>query len=135
MIKIAQIYRAANGTQEAFELTFSAAELSVPEIQGPAVVRGNFLRVQEGIMMLIQEIKASQISSCSRCAKKLKIPLVMARHCHYSACPVFCYDIVPYPQRRGLIVHGIYNKPACKYAFLILRLFCLRYLLAIYQCH
>ena len=76
MIKIAQIYRAANGTQEPFELTFSAAELSVPEIQGPAVVRGTFLRVQEGIMMLIQEIKASQISSCSRCAKKLKIPLV-----------------------------------------------------------
>ena len=75
MIKIAQIYRAANGTQEPFELEFSAEELLVPEIEGPVIAQGNFLRVEEGIMMLIQELKTTQVSPCSRCAKLLKIPL------------------------------------------------------------
>lgn len=75
MIKIASIYRSANGTQEPFELEFSAENFLIPEVEGPIQVCGSFMRVEEGVMMLVQSIEAIQISPCSRCGKMLKFSL------------------------------------------------------------
>lgn len=72
MIKIAQIYRAANGAREPFHLEFAAEDFEIPEIEGTVTAEGNFMRVEEGVMMLIEKIDATQVAYCARCGKHLK---------------------------------------------------------------
>lgn len=75
MIKIAHIYRSANGTVEPFELSYEAADFALPELEGTVKASGRFMRVEEGVMMLIENLEATQKGICSRCAKPLDFPL------------------------------------------------------------
>ena len=75
MIKIAQTYRAPNATREPFELKFKAEDFEIPEIIGDVVARGHFMRVEEGVMMLVEEVDATQIGYCARCTKALKLQM------------------------------------------------------------
>lgn len=74
-VKIASLFRSPNGTQEPFQWEFSSEDFQIPEIQGPIEVAGQLLRVQEGIMMLVQKLEATQSTVCSRCGKKIKCAL------------------------------------------------------------
>lgn len=76
MIKVAHIYRAPNGTVEPFRFEFTADDFEIPELKGAVIASGQFLRVEEGIMMLISEVDATQETFCSRCAKPLKLKMV-----------------------------------------------------------
>lgn len=75
MIKIAHIYRSTNGSSEPFELNYEAAEFAIPEIEGHVKANGLFMRVEEGVMMLIEKLEAKQKGICSRCAKSMDFPL------------------------------------------------------------
>ncbi len=75
MIKIAQIYRAANGTREPFELKFKAEDFEIPEIEGEVTAKGHFMRVEEGVMMLVEDVDAIQNTHCSRCGKALNLQI------------------------------------------------------------
>jgi uncharacterized metal-binding protein YceD (DUF177 family) len=75
VIKIAQIYRAVTGAREPFHLEFKAEDFNIPEIKSDIIVEGQFMRMEEGVMMMIEKIEATQSTLCSRCAKPLKIPL------------------------------------------------------------
>ena len=75
MIKIATLYRAANGAMEPVKLDFTAEDFGIPELEGPVHVHGKLLRVDEGIMLLIDKLEATQNAHCSRCGKALKLPL------------------------------------------------------------
>ncbi len=72
MIKISQLYRAANGTREDLDLEFEAEVFEIPEITGTVKAKGSLMRVEEGIMMLIENIDATQTGTCARCGKELK---------------------------------------------------------------
>lgn len=75
MLKIDKLYQAPNGSQEPFELSFKAGELAIPEITGPVTAHGHFMRVEEGIMMLLEALDATQETFCTRCGKPLSLPL------------------------------------------------------------
>lgn len=75
MIKIAHLYRGSNGTTEPFDFEFKADDFDIPELTGPIHVSGQFLRVEEGVMMLIAEVDATQETFCARCTKPLKIKI------------------------------------------------------------
>ncbi|MFA4815156.1 MAG: YceD family protein [Candidatus Gracilibacteria bacterium] len=75
MVKIAQIYRATNGSREPFSLEFKAEDFDISEIQGRVTASGHFMRVEEGIMMLLEGLDATQTAHCSRCGKALKLKL------------------------------------------------------------
>lgn len=75
MIKVAQIYRAVSGTREPFELKFKAKDFEIPEIEGEVTSKGHFMRVEEGVMMLLEELDAIQNTHCSRCGKALKLQI------------------------------------------------------------
>ncbi|MEK9160115.1 MAG: YceD family protein [Patescibacteria group bacterium] len=75
MIKIAPIYRAPSGTIEPFRFEFTADDFEIPELKGDITVMGQLLRVEEGVMMLIAEVDATQETFCARCAKPLKLKM------------------------------------------------------------
>lgn len=75
MIKIAHLYRGSNGTTDPFDFEFKAEGFDIPELTGPIRVTGQFLRVEEGIMMLIAAVDATQETFCARCAKALKFKM------------------------------------------------------------
>lgn len=72
MIKISQLYRATNGAREPLELEFEAETFEIPEITGTVKAKGSLLRVEEGIMMLIEDLEATQVAHCARCGKQLE---------------------------------------------------------------
>jgi len=75
MIKISDIYHAPFGSREPFRLEFEAEDLKIPEIEGKVTAIGQFMRVQEGIMMLLETLEATQTGNCARCGKSLSFPL------------------------------------------------------------
>lgn len=89
-VKIASLFRSANGTQEAFQWEFSSKDFEIPELVGSVQVAGQLLRVGEGVMMLIQKLEATQSTLCSRCGTKLIVPLsfVLSEWLFYEKIPI-----------------------------------------------
>jgi uncharacterized metal-binding protein YceD (DUF177 family) len=72
MIKVSQIYNAVDGTRQDFEVTFPAGAFDIKEISGEVTARGYIMRVDEGVMMLVNELEATQLTPCALCGKELK---------------------------------------------------------------
>jgi uncharacterized metal-binding protein YceD (DUF177 family) len=75
VIKISQLAHSPSGTREAFELSYSATDFEGLDLQGDIQVSGHLLRVEEGIMMSIEALKATQNTFCARCGKQLTVPM------------------------------------------------------------
>lgn len=75
LIKISKLYYAVDGSQEPFEAEFAAQDFEDLPLTGSVTVRGHFLRVEEGIMLIMEELKATQAAVCSFCTKALKVPV------------------------------------------------------------
>lgn len=73
-IKIGKFYHVSNGAQESFELTYAADEFPDVSLKGDVTVEVDLIRVEEGIMLLVKEIKAIQKTLCSTCGKALERP-------------------------------------------------------------
>lgn len=71
-LKIPKLYYAVDGTREPFEVQFSAGDFEGLPLTGPILVKGELMRVEEGIMLLIQELQATQAGNCAFCEKPLK---------------------------------------------------------------
>ncbi len=72
MIKVSKIAHSPNGTQESFECSYEAKDLEGFS-KDPILVKGHLLRVEEGLLLRIEELKAKQEAFCSRCGKKLNL--------------------------------------------------------------
>ena len=59
-LKINELFKSPNATREPFEINGASGEL---------------IRVEEGIMVIFDEIQTVQEAECVRCGKKLKIDL------------------------------------------------------------
>lgn len=70
-MKISKLLNASSGFTEPFEFKWGAKSFGIPELKGDVLVKGKFLRVEEGIMMLISTWLATQEGPCVRCLKKL----------------------------------------------------------------
>jgi uncharacterized metal-binding protein YceD (DUF177 family) len=71
-IKISKLYYGVDGSKEPFELQYSFSDFEDLPFTGAIQIKGELMRVEEGIMLLIQEIEATQNGNCARCDKKLK---------------------------------------------------------------
>lgn len=71
MIKISQIYNAVKGTQQEFEVVLNATDFPDLPFTGKITATGNIMRVEEGVMMLLNELEATQKMPCALCAKEL----------------------------------------------------------------
>lgn len=71
-LKITKLYYAVDGTKEPFELSLKAGDFEELPLEGKVELKGELMRVEEGIMILIQELQAQQMGLCVRCGKKLK---------------------------------------------------------------
>lgn len=69
-----------DGTREPFELQFSAGDFEDLPLAGPILVKGELMRVEEGIILLMQDLQATQVGNCAFCEK----PLKQALHFHPS---------------------------------------------------
>ncbi|QQR54877.1 hypothetical protein IPG41_06905 [Candidatus Peregrinibacteria bacterium] len=76
-IKIGKFYHAQNGATEHHTLNYSAEEFADLNLKGGVEVDASLIRVEEGIMLLIQGVKATQITPCAQCGKSLEIPYEM----------------------------------------------------------
>lgn len=74
-VKITKLYYAVDGTKEAFEQDFSAEDFEELPLFGKVEASGELMRVEEGIALLLETLKATQLDHCSRCDKILKIEL------------------------------------------------------------
>jgi len=74
-VKIATLYYAVDGTKEPFEVKFSAADFEGVPVKGSITAQGHLMRVEEGVMMLISHLKATQEVNCSYCGRTLKLPV------------------------------------------------------------
>lgn len=74
-IKIGKFYHADNGSREHHELSFEASEFPDSKLKGKVTAKLTLLRVEEGIMLLIDELNATEVAPCSHCAKILNLPL------------------------------------------------------------
>lgn len=79
MIKVSKLSHSPNGTQEPFELSYSASDFDGLDLKGGVTASGQLLRVEEGIMMIIEELKATQNTLCARCGKKLTVPIEFSK--------------------------------------------------------
>lgn len=61
-----------DGTREPFEAHYSAGVFEDLPLTGPILVKGELMRVEEGVMLLIQELQATQVGNCAFCEKPLK---------------------------------------------------------------
>lgn len=73
-IKIGKFYHARNGARETHALTYSGQEFSDVSLAGDVEVSVDLIRVEEGIMLLVKELKAVQKTLCIQCGKTLEIP-------------------------------------------------------------
>jgi uncharacterized metal-binding protein YceD (DUF177 family) len=71
-LKISKLYYAVDGTREPFEALFSADDFVALPLTGPIAVKGELMRVEEGIMLLMHELEATQMGNCGFCEKPLK---------------------------------------------------------------
>lgn len=74
MIKnVKTLYHSPNGTQEPLELTLKGFSLqSEPEFHKDIYIKGRLLRIEEGVMVLLDELEALQEGHCVRCGKKIE---------------------------------------------------------------
>lgn len=75
MIDIRAIYRSANGSQVKETVTLAEDELDIPQLKKLEDVELSLLRVEEGLMLLIDKIHASLELYCVRCMKSLVLPV------------------------------------------------------------
>lgn len=71
IIKVSQIYNAVKGTRQEFEIEFKAEDFKDLPFAGKIKAKGHIMRVQEGVMMLIDELTANQVGECVLCGKTL----------------------------------------------------------------
>lgn len=74
-LKISKLYYAVDGTTEPFELTFTAADFEDLPLKGKVKATGELMRVEEGIMLLLQKLEATQSDHCALCNKVIQEPL------------------------------------------------------------
>lgn len=122
MIKISKLAHSPNGTQEPFELSYTASDFEGLDLKGDIKASGQLLRVEEGIMMIIEALKATRNTLCARCGKKLTVPIEFTKTewLFYEEKPLnyddeneFLYidkhhwEIEPYePIRQELLLHA-----------------------------
>lgn len=71
-VKISKLYYAVDGSTEPFELTFAAEDFEGLRLTGPVVASGELMRVEEGVMLLLQQLQATQTDHCAFCNKLIK---------------------------------------------------------------
>lgn len=76
-IKIGKFYHAQNGTQESFELSYASEEFPDASVKGEITVDADLIRVEEGIMLVLKNLKATQKTLCASCGKELELPYKM----------------------------------------------------------
>lgn len=73
MIDIRELYRAPNGTREHLEYEIETEDFENLDLSGALTVKFDLLRVQEGIMLSITELKAKMKGSCVLCQKEIDV--------------------------------------------------------------
>lgn len=128
MIKVLELFNSPNGTKEHFELYFKAADFPDLPLKGNVDVKGEFLRVEEGISMNIIVLTATQLDTCVRCGKELTIEIdaEAGEWLFYEKRPQDCDDenellfitrktreIDPLPAFRQDLILNLQNTPRC----------------------
>lgn len=76
-IKIGKFYHAQNGTQESFELSYAPEEFEGIPLKGEITIDADLIRVEEGVMLVLKDLKAIQKTLCSSCGKALELSYKM----------------------------------------------------------
>ena len=128
IIKVSQIYNATKGTKQDFDLEFKAEDFADLPFKGAIKAEGYIMRVQEGVMMMIEKLDAVQVAECVRCGKTLnrKIDFTPQEWLFYEQKPLLEDDenehlvmdktrieIDPYEPIRQELVLNMDNAPRC----------------------
>lgn len=79
MIDVSSIFRAPNGTREKIEFELEPESFEQIVLNEKVQVEATLLRVEEGLMMMIERISTSTDLPCVRCQKEIPVPIEVSQ--------------------------------------------------------
>lgn len=74
-VEIKDLFKSPNGTKETLELELCDSDFPSIPLMGKIHLEATMLRSSEGIIFIPDSVKATQMATCNRCMKSMKISL------------------------------------------------------------
>ncbi len=75
LLSVGKLFRQDNGSTEGFDLELPTSTFREFRLSKPVQVEGHLMRLEDGILLQIDELTTEVTPQCVRCEKKLKFPL------------------------------------------------------------
>ncbi len=75
MINITKLLSAPTGAREPFELDLHESQFPELKLKGNVRSQGELLRLEEGILLMLQKLEATEGAACVRCGKPMDISI------------------------------------------------------------